>query len=42
MLLREVTAAKNDGALSYYRVSGLFFVAVIFTAAILLHTYQIV
>ena len=33
-LLTKTTAAQNEDALSYYRVRGLYFQAVVFVAAI--------
>ena len=34
ILLTKTTAAQNEDALSYHRVRGLYFQAVVFTAAI--------
>ena len=34
ILLTKITAAPNEAALSYYRVRGLYFLAVIFVASI--------
>ena len=36
ILLTKITAPQNEAALSYYRVRGLYFLAVIFEAAIML------
>ena len=35
MLLTKTTAAQTKDALSYYRVRGLYFLAVIFVATII-------
>ena len=34
ILLTKITAAQNEGALSYHRVRGLYFMAVVFAATI--------
>ena len=34
ILLTKATAARNEGALSYLRVRGLYFLAVVFVATI--------
>ena len=36
--LTKTTAAQNDDALSYHRVRGLCFQAVVFVATIVIHT----
>ena len=36
ILLTKTTAAQNEVALSYHRVRGLYFLAVVFVATILL------
>ena len=36
ILLKKVTTVKNEVALSYYRVRGLHFLAVIFVSTIIL------
>ena len=35
-LLAKITAAQNEDALSYHRVRGLYFLAVVFAATIIL------
>ena len=39
-LLTKTTAAQNEVALIYYRMRGLYFVAVIFAATILLKRFN--
>ena len=34
MLLTKITAAQNEDALSYYRMRGLYFLAVVFVRSI--------
>ena len=41
MLLTKTTAARNGVALSYHKVRGLNFVAVVFAAAIYHYVYKI-
>ena len=36
MLLTKTTAAQNEDALSYYKVRGLYFLAVVFVRTIIL------
>ena len=40
ILLTKTTAAQNEDALSYYRVRGLYFQAVVFVATKLLRKLQ--
>ena len=37
ILLTETTAAHDEVALSYYRVRGLYFLAAVFAATIVIH-----
>ena len=41
ILLTETTAAQNEVVLSYHRVRGLHFLAVVFVATILLFTHTV-
>ena len=38
MLLTKTTAAQNEVALRYYRVRGLYFLAVVFVTTIYIYT----
>ena len=39
ILFTKTTAAQNEDALSYYRVCGLYFQAVVFATAIVIISY---
>ena len=39
ILLTKTTAAQNEDALNYYRVRGLYFLAVVFVRSIVLPPY---
>ena len=41
ILLTKTTAARNEVALTYHKVRGLHFLAVVFVATIVIATYQI-
>ena len=40
ILLTKITAAQNEVALSYHRVRGLYFLAVVFSATIAQFNFQ--